>query len=218
MTNVFYPELTPSMKFATANKPTRRECIEYFTAFLSRFEQFSAVNLQELEPVLHYATWKRNETIFETGKSYEYMTFIVSGAVEFYTEDKNGKHIIGFLTDCNFCSPMKTFFDRLPSEEGVLCTEDTYGLQISLTDFISLIQRPEFASFFQTLNGEVLQYFEQRLRAFQSLDAKDRYNALLKESPELFNRFPLQDIANFLGIKPETLSRIRKGKSRNADN
>lgn len=214
--NIFYPNYTPQITFSSTKVPNKEECIAYFFQFLKNFSQFSDTNLSEISHYLHYRKWKKNEYIFEAGKSYEYMTFIVKGAIEYYTEDKNGKHIIGFLTECNFCSPMKTFFEKLPSEEGVICTEETYGLQISLSDFIYLMQRQDFSNFFQLLNREVLHYFEKRLKSFQSLDAKERYDTMLKENPELFHRFPLQDISNFLGIKPETLSRIRKGKLKNS--
>jgi DNA-binding MurR/RpiR family transcriptional regulator len=50
--------------------------------------------------------------------------------------------------------------------------------------------------------------------SFQSMDAKQRYDALLVENPEVFMRFSSQDIALFLGIEPATLSRIRKEKNK----
>ncbi|HPA35233.1 MAG TPA: hypothetical protein PLA16_02635 [Chitinophagales bacterium] len=55
---------------------------------------------------------------------------------------------------------------------------------------------------------------ERRISTFQSLDALGRYELLMKKKPSLFHRFSLQDISNYLGIKPETLSRLRSDKSK----
>lgn len=83
-----------------------------------------------------------------------------------------------------------------------------------MENFIKILEQKPFAGFFQKLNNDLLYFFEQRLMALQSLDAKERYELTMKEDPHIFNRYSLQDIANFLGITPETLSRIRNGKGK----
>ncbi len=214
MANIFYENHTPQLKFKLSHKPSHEECKAYFIQFLRNFNMFSEHDLKNIEKCLEYGVWKKNEAIFKTGEVGEYLNFICQGAVKYYTEDENGQHIIGFLTECNFCSPMKNFLSRLPSDEGVTCIEDSYGLKIPLYDFITILEQKPFAEFFQKLNSDLLYFFEQRLISFQSLDAKGRYELTQKEEPHIFHRYSLQDIANFLGITPETLSRIRNEKGK----
>lgn len=76
------------------------------------------------------------------------------------------------------------------------------------------MKRNDFASFIQNINLKMLNYLTNRMYSFQSMDAKQRYDALLVENPEVFMRFSSQDIALFLGIEPATLSRIRKEKNK----
>ena len=49
-----------------------------------------------------------------------------------------------------------------------------------------------------------------RLTSFQSMDAKGRYELMLSQYPDVFEKFTMQDISNYMGIKAETLSRLKK--------
>jgi CRP-like cAMP-binding protein len=139
------------------------------------------------------------------------MKFICRGAAKYYMEDENGKYIISFLTEANHCAPIKSFYYHTKSDVGSVCTEDVYGIQISYEKFQQLIkERPAFDTLFNLLLQENMMFLKSRLKAFQSLDANERFNLLMKQSSEVLNRFSMLDIANYLGIKPETLSRLRR--------
>ncbi|MEK6480527.1 hypothetical protein WJR50_23490 [Catalinimonas sp. 4WD22] len=94
-----------------------------------------------------------------------------------------------------------------PSRETIQLLEDAVLIEISL----DLIQKEihDFAA----LKADLLQYYflqlENRLKFFQNLDGKARYLSLLSERPELVQRVPQYLLASFLGLKPESLSRIR---------
>jgi hypothetical protein len=126
-------------------------------------------------------------------------------------EDENGKYIMSFLTEANHCAPVKSFFYQTNSDIGAISTEDIYGLEISYDRFAELIaDRPGIEKLFDLLVHENVMYLKSRLKTFQSLDANERFHLLMKQHPEVLNRFSMMDISNYLGIKPETLSRLRR--------
>jgi CRP-like cAMP-binding protein len=120
---------------------------------------------------------------------------------------------MAFLTEGNHCAPVKSFYYQTKSEIGAVTTEDVYGLQISFDKFQQLLRdRPVYENLFTLLIHENVMYLKNRLKSFQSLDANERFNLLMKENSEILNRFSMLDIANYLGIKPETLSRLRRNE------
>jgi CRP-like cAMP-binding protein len=128
-------------------------------------------------------------------------------------EDTTGKYIMAFLTESNHCAPVKSFYYQTKSDVGAVCSEDVYGLKINFDKFQQLMRdRPVYENLFTLLIHENVMYLKNRLKTFQSLDANQRFILLMKEHSEVLNRFSMLDISNYLGIKPETLSRLRRNE------
>ena len=72
-------------------------------------------------------------------------------------------------------------------------------------------ERPAYEKILKILNKEANKCLKKRLISFQSLDAKGRYELMLKEHPNVFKQFSMGDISNYLGINAATLSRLKKG-------
>lgn len=211
MANLFFPDYTPEPSFAKPEKPTYHECISYYVDFLKHFSFFNQLDLNELDTYWDYCVLKKNTLFIEPNQKCDNMMFICKGAVKYYMEDEKGRYIMSFLTEANHCAPVKSFYHQTRSEIGAVCTEDVYGLQISYSKFQQLIKdRPAFEALFTLLIHENVMYLKNRLKTFQSLDAHERFILLMHERPEVLNRFSMLDIANYLGIKPETLSRLRR--------
>ncbi len=143
------------------------------------------------------------------------MLFICKGSCKYYYEGNNGKHIITFVTEGSFTAPAGNFYNQTPCENGAICLEETIGVVISHQNFMKLLkERPNYERAVIEHNHVIMMELQRRISTFQSLDALGRYNLLLQKKPEFFHRFSLQDISNYLGIKPETLSRLRSDKSK----
>ncbi len=95
-----------------------------------------------------------------------------------------------------------------PAKETIQLLENSELIEINLEKCHHKI--PEFESF----KIELLQYYflelENRIKFFQCLDGKERYHYLLENKPQLVQRVPLRLLASFLGLTPESFSRIRK--------
>jgi len=117
---------------------------------------------------------------------------------EFYTEGQ---------TAANFDS----IANKVPSRQSFVCTELTTVAIINSDKENELYKKhPRFETFCRTGMEQMMGHHQQQLFKNQSLTPEDRYLDLLNERPDLVNRVPQYQLASYMGIKPETLSRIRK--------
>jgi hypothetical protein len=215
MANVFYRDFTPSADFSKTNKPNYKECLEYFIQFLGNFSFFSMMDLQGLENYWEYSVLHKNDAIVLPGEVCNHIVFICKGAVKHFTGGLESPYIIEFATDCNFSSGLRSFKDQIKATDGFVCTKTTYGLKLSYIKYQQLIKdKPAFEKLFNLMSEKAMYTLVSRLASFQSMDAKGRYELMLSQHPDVFERFAMQDISNYLGIKAETLSRLKKGIER----
>ncbi len=211
MANLYYPDYTPNLKFIQTHKPTYAECIEYFKQFLSNFNFFSTDDLLGLEKYWTYFSYPKNMIVVNPGKICSHIFFICSGAVKHCAENKNDITIIEFITDCNFVAGLKSFIQQTPAQHRYTCTKQMVGLQITPEKWMLLKEeKPVFEKLFNLFTEKAILNIVDRLTSFQKLDAKGRYELMLKQHPDVFLNFSMQDISNYLGIKAETLSRLKK--------
>ena len=94
-----------------------------------------------------------------------------------------------------------------PAQESIQLLEDSDLYEIALDE----IRQDRL--FYEGFKAQILQYYfielEKRVKFFQSLGGKERYEYLLRHKPELIRRVPLHIIASYIGMTPESLSRIR---------
>lgn len=212
MANIFYRDFTPTASFLNPNKPSYKECLAYFVKFLQHFSFFSRDDLENLNEYWDYCIIKKNAPIVLPGEVCDQIVFICRGAVKHFTGTTDNQYIIEFATDCNFCAGLRSFVNQSNAQDGYICTKNTYGLSISYKKFQQLIKkRPVFGQMFNLLSEQAVSNIITRLSSFQSTDAKGRYELMLSQHPDVFNNFSMQDISNYLGIKAETLSRLKKG-------
>ncbi|MDB5226528.1 MAG: putative transcriptional regulator, Crp/Fnr family [Bacteroidota bacterium] len=210
MANLFHPNYTPVLKFLIDEKPSAKECIQYFTLFLSNFTFLKKTDIHEITTCWEFFSAKKNDTLLTSNRACDTIYFICKGAVKYYIEDEDGKYITAFLTEANFCAPVADFYSQFVSPNGAQCVEDVYGVKLSYKHYRQLIKkRIGFERFFEILIQQNAKHLKNRLKSFQSQGAQQRYDQLMQDNSEVFNRFMMQDISNYLGVKPETLSRMR---------
>ncbi|WP_353136274.1 Crp/Fnr family transcriptional regulator [Pseudopedobacter sp.] len=137
--------------------------------------------------------------------------YIEKGLCRIYYVNDTGKDITyGFYKEGDFVAIAESFFTQKPSGYCIETLEDCSLFSIRYNDLIKLTD--EFP-IIEKVKSHVLQYFlliaTSRIIALQFQSAQQRYNALLEQQPGILQRAPLGQIASYLGITQETLSRIR---------
>jgi len=172
-------------------------------------EQFEFIKTQFIPKKV-----KKGEFLLREGDMTRYSIFVASGCLRTYTIDDTGKeHILQFSPenwwtgDMSFTSNVRSrcFIDALEDSE-VLLTEPS-SIQ-KLNQYM-----PQSAVHYQAALQKSMEAKNQRIVASLSETAEERYNDFLKKYPSLVQRVPQHMIASYLGISPETLSRIRKQQS-----
>ncbi|GAA0544417.1 Crp/Fnr family transcriptional regulator [Chitinophaga japonensis] len=178
-------------------------------AGLVNIDQFDRRIIREtFEPV----SYARGQVLLEAGEVARYMYFINSGYLRLYYIDQEGKEVTSHINcPMDFMTSFNSYIGQRPSYETFECITDCELLRIRHQELESLLQHNQrWAAFGKIVYEEVIKYNEQKAKDLVSLTARQRYLNLLQRFPDIIRHVPLQYIASFIGIKPESLSRIRR--------
>lgn len=158
-------------------------------------------------------SFKKNETVLQEGKVCNYLYYINKGMLSghYHLQDHEVCNWLGIEND--FATSYYSFITRRPSPEIITSIENTSVQAISFAKLHEIYHLfPETERAGRLILEEYYARLEERLISIQFKSAKERYLTLLKNRPEIIQRAPLGRIASYLGMKQETLSRIRAEK------
>lgn len=157
---------------------------------------------------------KKKKDLLEEGTICKYLYFITKGCLRsFYVDSKGVEHIYQIRMENGWISDLESFFTQTPAKYTIEALEDSEMLRISFDRMEKLYEEvPKLERYFRILFQKAYINTLKRLNASMWDTALERYNEMLKEQPDMFQRVPLVYIASYLGITPESLSRIRKQK------
>lgn len=166
--------------------------------------------------------WKKNIKILELPKGTQLVReekftdklyFIYRGSAKAY-HSKDGKLITDwFAFDNQFICAITGYFLKKPSEHCIELTENSIILEFEREKLTELSNNHhDFESFSRKIITKIMLQLQQRVVYLQFATAKERYHFLLKEYPKIELHISLGDIASYIGITQETLSRIRAKK------
>ncbi len=149
--------------------------------------------------------------LLEAGKIERYIYFISSGIVKGY-QNIDGKLVVQHLvSEQDFFTSLDSFMSETPSLDYYETITDCKLIKISKPDFDLLQESTTFWNdFVTTVTNEHLSCKLERVKDFQTLTAKERYQKFVTENPKLALNISVDNMASFLGIEPQSLSRIRK--------
>jgi len=157
---------------------------------------------------------KRNEILLEKGKVSQYMYFVIKGCLRIFLIDDEGQEATRFLIfEGRFGTAFPSFTLRQPSAAAIQTIEPSELLMISHADYQALMDTvPGWER--MTRLGLQMDYIDAivRIEGLITMDAKQRYDTLMKQNPRLIQRLPGKIVADYLGISQETLSRLKKNR------
>lgn len=166
--------------------------------------------------LLQPEVFKRKKLYLQVGAVCRHSAYVLDGAVKSYTVDAEGReHILSFATKDWWISDLYSLISGKPAILNIQAIEDSNVLMLSRENQQLLYERvPKFERFFRILVENSLVANQQRLIDNLSSTAEDRYLRFLKKYPGISSCVPQHNIASYLGITPEFLSKIRARMAR----
>ncbi|HEU5145057.1 MAG TPA: Crp/Fnr family transcriptional regulator [Chryseosolibacter sp.] len=154
---------------------------------------------------------KRKKLYLESGTVCRYSAFVLDGALKSFTVDRDGKeHILSFATKDWWIADMYSFLSQKPAILNIEAIADSEVLMLSRENQQMLYEKvPKFERFFRILVENSLVANQQRLIDNLSSTAEERYLNFIAKYPIVPSCVPQHNIASYLGITPEFLSKIR---------
>lgn len=186
---------------------------------LSYFDHLIPLNKEEKELVTEKfrpRLYRKKQYVLQEGDVCMQMNFVVRGCLRMYKiDEKGGTHILQFAAENNWIADLGSFHTEKSSELNIDALEDTMVLKINRNDLISLYMKaPKFDRIFRVLIENSYVSLQKRLLQTISSTGEDRYQYFIDTYPHLVNRLSQIQIASFLGITPEFLSRLRNKRSK----
>lgn len=155
---------------------------------------------------------RKRQYFLQEGDVCKYMGFIVKGATRMFAVDERGhEHILHFGLEDWWVGDYESFYLLTPSKYFVEALEEVEMILVTNEQLQELAGTiPAIAAMLDSLNRGAVIANNKRMHAAISFTAEERYEDLARTYPHFFQRFPQNMIASYLGISPETLSRIRK--------
>ncbi|WP_448103687.1 Crp/Fnr family transcriptional regulator [Pedobacter panaciterrae] len=181
--------------------------LEYFNRLIPLSSEEKQLVAELFKPRLY----RKRQYVLQEGDVCSIFNFVVRGCLRMYKiDDKGNTHIIQFATENWWLMDIGSFHGKEPSELNIDAIEDTMVLHISYNDLINLYTKgSKFNLIFRVLIENSFVSLQKRLLQNISSTAEERYLSFMQDYSHLNNRLPQVQIASFIGITPEFLSRLR---------
>jgi len=182
-----------------------------FVEMMSQLTSLTAEEARDIEQSFQIKTYTKDSFLVKEGQLVNNGYHVIEGCVREYKLVDGEEKTTAFYTEkfpnaTNFNS----LINKTPSTLNFICVEDTtVGVFNEQKEKALYKKHPRFESFCRSGLEQMMGAKQEQLSEFITLKPEQRYEKLQKERPELINRVPQYQIASYLGIQPETLSRIR---------
>lgn len=182
-----------------------------FRKFVSNF---SFLNADEIEIIVEHTVlkeFKKGTVLLKAGMISKECYAVVRGCVrEYYIKDGLEK-TTAFFTEGQSVNSFSSYTNQIPSKHFLECSEDcvlTVGNQSLIDQMCERI--PRLTEFIKNEVQKDAGALQERMALFMTSSPEERFLDLMENNPSLMNRVPQHQIASYLGVTPESLSRIKK--------
>jgi CRP-like cAMP-binding protein len=186
--------------------------VNHFIDFLRLFRNISKEDAEIIEQYLGYRTATDGEVLFNEGEICREMFFISKGVLRIVSQNEKGNKLtIFFLKENQFCSILNSFNNNIAANEGIEAACNAELIVLKKQKLSVLYEKLPYLK--ELITGITTQALLEKIQirnAYLGEDAARRYRNFLVRQPDIALRVSLSDIASYLGITQQSLSRIRK--------
>ncbi|GAB4020816.1 Crp/Fnr family transcriptional regulator [Spirosoma migulaei] len=159
---------------------------------------------------------RKKQYLLQEGDVWIYNAFVAKGCMRSYAVDEKGlEHVIGFAVENWWIGDRESLLSGQPSRFNIDAIEDSEVVLITQENFQRISQQiPAFNEMVNAILQKSFVVSQNRIQAAISYTAQEKYEHFVRTYPAFAQRIPQSMIASFLGITPETLSRIRAQAAR----
>jgi len=185
-------------------------------AYLQSKATFSDEEFVFMEGLFRPRALRAGDVLQRAGELATHAAFVAEGCLRSYVIDGKGKeHVVQFAPENWWLSDAVSLMTRTPSQYFIDAVEDSSLLLIDPPSHLRILERvPGYATAFQTGLQKHAAAKDQRIVSAMATSAEERYQEFMRTYPSIGLRVPQWMLASYLGVSPETLSRVRKSLSR----
>ncbi len=181
-----------------------------FYTYIQNYTPLSLADWQKIAPYLKRREYKKGDVLLKEGMVCQHVYFLESGVLRYFIW-KDGQDISKFFTLPPYCfTSQRSFTTETPTTENIEVLEDAVVWVMHRRDAYALFELKAWNTFVRKLVQEVQFFTEQILEDIQNETAENRYIKMVQTGDILLQKVPLKHLASYLGIAPQSLSRIRK--------
>jgi signal-transduction protein with cAMP-binding, CBS, and nucleotidyltransferase domain len=188
-------------------KEMENKLIEYF----SKFRILSKEEKEIITKDLKIVDFKKGTILLKEGQNSYDNYFVLSGCVRQYIIKDGDEKVTKFYTEEDWILPAIGQENNLASKYFLECVEDSFLVLANEKEGSELMKtNPKFQELAQLILEKEIMNQQQHFTEFQNSTPEERYLKLQKTRPDLIERVPQFQLSSYIGVKPESLSRIRK--------
>ncbi len=194
---------------AAPKKPVPESIRQFFNSFGGLSDKAWEAFAAHLEKKVY----QKRDLVLREGEVCEFIAFAVEGIFRFYYLDEGDEKVTAFFFPGDFVSNYRSFLTGQPSDHHIEAMKEGVIFKINKAELSALYEQyPEIDRVGRLVAEHLYLTVAKRLDAFMFESPEDRYQELQSRNSKLLQEVPQYMLASYLGVKPETLSRIRSRK------
>jgi len=183
-----------------------------FYQFLKAYQDIPADDLEQITQYAKERIVEAGEILLNQNSVARELFFVADGILKIVTTNDKGKDIVQFFVKENrFCTILYSFNNGAPSTESIVAAVNTKLLCFSKADLQKLYSKiPYLQNLIERITQQALLDKIKIRNSYMGEEASTRYLKFVALQPDIMQRVSLGDVASYLGITPQSLSRIRK--------
>ncbi|TDE48464.1 Crp/Fnr family transcriptional regulator [Flavobacterium sp. GT3P67] len=185
-----------------------------YTQLINKIKLYIKLSEEDLviiKQLFHRREIKKNDYFLKEGQISTHICFVQKGLFRYYINQEGEEKTFYFGSEGYFITDYESFVPQIATVQNIQALEDSIVFSISYSDLQQFYTNVENGERFGrlALEHEIIDVVK-KLKSFYKENIKQRYESFIKKYPEVQQRIPQYHIASYVGIKPQSLSRIRK--------